>query len=287
MTQQARKTESSVENAETMQLHPITLAFHGTQSHLEKPFLDDYFIGSLPIVRFSCFVAILLYALFGILDAFIVPEKKIIFWLYRYAFFCPLSLVILLLSFSALFKKVMQPLLACMGIIAGAGIIMMILLAPPPASFSYYAGLILIFMMLYTVVKLRFIWASCTCWFLVFLYEYAAIYLVETPIPILINNNFFFIGANLIGMFACYAIEHYTRRDFFLKSLLHKEREHVRNARDMLEEKVQERTSQLVLANARITQEMNERIQAEEENKLIQAQLLRHQKMDLVSIPCC
>lgn len=284
MILQAKKTESSVENAETMQLHPVTLAFHGTQSHLEKPFLDDYFIGSLPIVRFSCFVAILIYALFGILDAFIVPEKKIIFWLYRYAFFCPLALGIFFLSFSALFKKVMQPLIACMGILGGAGIIVMILLAPPPASFSYYAGLILTFMMLYTVVKLRFVWASCTCWFLVFLYEFAAIYLVETPVPILINNNFFFIGANLIGMFSCYAIEYSARRDFFLKCLLQKEREHVRNARDILEEKVQERTSQLVLAHARITQEMKERIQTEEENKLIQIQLLRHQKMESLGL---
>ncbi len=284
MNKQVAKTEVPGESTEKMHLHLITLAFSGTQSHLEKPFLDDYFIRSLPIVRFSCFAAFILYGLFGILDAYLAPEQKNIFWLYRYAFFCPLIFGIFLFSFSALFKKVMQPLLFCMGILAGAGIIMMILLAPPPVNFSYYAGLILVFMMVYTVMKVRFLWACGTCWLLVFLYEYAAICIAETPLPILINNNFFFISASLLGMISCYSIEHYSRRDFFMKTLLNEERENVRNARDMLEERVQERTIQLVEANLQITREMNERIQTEEENRLIQEKLSRHQKMESLGL---
>lgn len=284
MKKQTGKTGLPGESTERMHLHPFTLSFQGDQSHLEKPFFDDYFAGSLFIIRFSCFVALLMYGLFGILDAYLVPEQKNIFWIIRYGFFCPLSLGLFLFTFSALFKKVMQPLIALWGVVAGAGIIMMILLAPPPVSFSYYAGLILIFMMAYTVVKLRFIWACATCWLLVFLYEYAALSIVETPTPVFVNNNFFFIGANLIGMLSCYAIEYYARRDFFLKTLLHEEQDRVRNARDMLEERVQERTSQLVEANTRITREMKERIQAEKEHRRLQAQLLRHQKMESLGL---
>ena len=284
MKKQTGRSKRPLERTEKMSLHPITLAFRGTQSHLEKPFLDDYFIRSLPIVRFACFVTFLLYGLFGILDAYLVPEQKKIFWLYRYAFFCPLTLGIIFFSFSSLFKKVMQPVLACSGILAGGGIIMMILLAPPPANYSYYAGLILIFMMAYTVIKIRFLWACGTCWFLILLYEFTAIGIVDTPILILINNNFFFIGANLIGMIASYSMEHYSRRDFYMKTLLNEKREHIRNARDMLEERVHERTSQLVEANKRIIREMNERIQAEEENTLIQAQLSRQQKMESLGL---
>lgn len=267
-----------------MQLHPITLAFRGTQGHLEKQFLDDYFIGSLPIVRFACLLGFVLYAFFGILDAYLIPEKKQLFWLFRYVIFCPLALGTFFFSFSPLFKRAMQPLVACMGFLAGIGIIMMILLAPPPANFSYYAGLILVCMMLYTVIKLRFIWACSTCWLLVFIYEYVTLSVIETPVFFLINNNFFFIGANLIGMLSCYTIERYIRRDFFLKTLLHTEQEHVRNARNMLEKRVQQRTIQLVEANSRITQEMNERMEAEAENKLIQTRLLRHQKMESLGL---
>ena len=174
----------------------------------------------------------------------------------------------------------MQPLLAGSGVVAGIGVIMMVLIAPPPVCFSYYAGLILIFMMLYTVIKLRFIWASVGCWLLVVLYELAAIFLSETPVKILINNNFFFIGANFIGMFAAYAIEYYARRDFFLKNLLEVERAKVIQARDLLEERVQERTEQLFAMNVKLQQEMVEHQQAEAEKRQIQQQLIRHQKME-------
>ena len=99
MNKKAGKSETPVENAEKMRLHPITLAFCGSQSHLEKPFLDDYFIGSLPIVRFACLLAFFLYALFGILDAYLIPDKKHIFWIFRYMAFCPLALGAFFLSF--------------------------------------------------------------------------------------------------------------------------------------------------------------------------------------------
>ncbi|MCD6533121.1 MAG: response regulator [Deltaproteobacteria bacterium] len=178
----------------------------------------------------------------------------------------------------------MQPLLAGSGVVAGIGVIMMVLIAPPPVCFSYYAGLILIFMMLYTVIKLRFIWASVGCWLLVVLYELAAIFLSETPVKILINNNFFFIGANFIGMFAAYAIEYYARRDFFLKNLLEVERAKVIQARDLLEERVQERTEQLFAMNVKLQQEMVEHQQAEAEKRQIQQQLIRHQKMESIGL---
>ena len=178
----------------------------------------------------------------------------------------------------------MQPIISGLGFLAGAGVIIMIILAPPPVSYSYYAGLILIFMAIYTVSRLRFIWASTTCWLLVVLYKYAAIAIVDTPTLILINNNFFFLGANLIGMFSCYTIEYATRRNFFMRTLLQEEREHVQHAKHMLEKRVTERTTQLVDANISITREMNERIQAEEEKRQIQIQLVRHQKMESLGL---
>jgi signal transduction histidine kinase len=284
MKERTKMTEPSVIDMEMMDLHPVSLTFRGSQRHLEKSFLDEYFIASLPIVRFATVLSLVLYALFGILDAYLFPEKKYIIWLFRYGIFCPLAVVTIILSFFPVFKKVMQPLVAFLGILSGIGIIMMILLAPPPANSSYYAGLILVFMMMYTVIKLRFIWASCTCWLLIFIYEYTTIGLMETPVSIVINNNFFIIGANLIGMLSCYSIERSARRDFFLKTLLHKEQEQVRNAKEFLEERIEDRTAELVEANKRITREMKERVEAEKENKLIQAQLARHQKMESLGL---
>ena len=284
MEKQVERIAMSESGTEKMYLHPITLAFYRGQRHLEKPFLDDYFVASLPIFRFSCFFGLLIYAAFGLLDAWLIPDKKYIFWLLRYAVVCPLTLGIFLFSFSPFFKRVMQPLLVGWGLVGGGGIIMMIIIAPPPVSFSYYAGLILVFMMAYTVIKLRFIWASACCWLLVILYEFAAIFLSQTPVKILVNNNFFFIGANLIGMVAGYAIEYYARRDFFLKKLLEVEREKVQQARDLLEERVQERTAQLFETNVLLQQEMVEHQRVEDERRQAQEQLIRHQKMESIGL---
>ncbi|MCD6533120.1 MAG: hypothetical protein J7L25_03460 [Deltaproteobacteria bacterium] len=79
MKKQVAQTVNSDSVSEKMSLHLITLAFCRGQGHLEKPFMDDYFVASLPIVRFSCFFACLIYASFGLLDALLIPEKKYIF----------------------------------------------------------------------------------------------------------------------------------------------------------------------------------------------------------------
>jgi class 3 adenylate cyclase len=61
-------------------------------------------------------------------------------------------------------------------------------------------------------------------------YEFASIVMKqllasETGIVIFTMHNFFFIGANVIGMFASYALERYTRRDFIQKYTIQAQRD--------------------------------------------------------------
>ena len=167
----------------------LTLSF---PKDLEKAFQDSYFQNSLRQVRVALLLGLLLYSVFGILDAWLVPEAKHKLWFIRYAIFAPYVIAVYLLSFSPHFKKYMQISIAFGVLIAGLGITVMILIAPYPASYSYYAGLLLVFIYGYTFVKLRFVWASLAGWLIVFAYEIAAIWLSPTPIPILVSNNFFF-----------------------------------------------------------------------------------------------
>jgi diguanylate cyclase (GGDEF)-like protein len=150
--------------------------------------------------------------------------------LIRFVIICPVFLGIFLTSFSKSFERYMQPLLAGGCILCGAGIVCMIVIAPTPVNYSYYAGLILVFMWDYTFIRMRFLWASLSGWVQVVLYEIAAIWIIPTPFSVLLSNNFFFISANVIGMLACYSIEFYARRDFFLTQQLEMEEEALRDS---------------------------------------------------------
>ncbi|MCP4718292.1 MAG: PAS domain S-box protein [Desulfobacteraceae bacterium] len=230
-----------------MHLHPFTLHFSGTIKHLERVYQQKYLKNSLAHIRIALVLGCLIYAIFGVLDAILLPDEKYFIWAIRYLIVCPSILLVFLLSRFKIVQQWIQQILAGLIVIAGGGIIMMILIAPPPVSYSYYAGLILIFIFGYTFMRTRFIWASLGAWMVVLLYEIAAIAIVQTPWPIIINNNFFFISANIIGMLACYSIELYDRRAFFLTQLLTEEKEKVRRANQNLESRVKKRTTQLEL----------------------------------------
>jgi signal transduction histidine kinase/ActR/RegA family two-component response regulator len=167
-------------------------------------------------------------------------------------------------------------------LISGLGITAMILIAPYPASYSYYAGLLLVFIYGYTFVKLRFIWASMTGWLIVAAYEIAAVWISPTPIPILINNNFFFLSGNILGMFACYSIEYHSRRRFMDSCLLEAQKKKVTEANQELENRVQDRTAQLAKTNEDLKQEIVERKRSEKERRYLEAQLAKSQKMEAI-----
>jgi len=261
------------------QVNWLTLSF---PKNLEKAFQDSYFQNSLRQVRIALLLGLFLYSVFGILDAWLVPEAKHKLWLIRYAIFAPYVIAVYLLSFSPHFKKYMQISIAFGVLIAGLGITVMILIAPYPASHSYYAGLLLVFIYGYTFVKLRFVWASSAGWLIVLAYEIAAIWLSPTPIPILVNNNFFFLSANILSMFACYSIEYYLRRNFMQARLLESEKRKVTEANQELENRVQKRTSQLVKTNKELTQEIVDRKRAEKDQRRLERQLRKSQKMEAI-----
>jgi len=164
----------------------------------------------------------------------------------------------------------------------GIMIIYMIVIAPYPANYSYYAGLLLAFLYGYSFIKLRFIWASVTGWLIVIAYEIAAVWISHTPIPILINNNFFFLTGNIFGMFAGYSIEYYLRRDFFRACLLEAEKKKVTAINLELENRVEERTAQLKKTNQELKQEITERKRTEEERRYLETQLRKSQKMEAI-----
>src|SRR4030042_3887338 len=84
----------------------------GFSEGLEKIFYDDFYRTSLDIVRIALLLHIALYALFGILDVWIVPLSKTGVWIIRYSIVCPLLIIVLVLTFFDIFKRYMQIILS-------------------------------------------------------------------------------------------------------------------------------------------------------------------------------
>jgi signal transduction histidine kinase len=181
---------------------------------LEPGFTEYHVEHSLPYTRLALILAVVLYALFGILDHFIVPGVAGWIWVIRYAIVCPAVLIVLRLTFTRWFKPVMQPVLSGLAVVAGLGIVAMIAIAPQATGYLYYAGLLLVIPWAYTVLQLRFSYATQACLIIIIGYELVAIVPKHTPAKMLVTSNFFLLSAVIIGMVAGYAIESGFRTHF-------------------------------------------------------------------------
>ncbi|OHD62812.1 MAG: hypothetical protein A2176_02935 [Spirochaetes bacterium RBG_13_51_14] len=191
---------------------------------LENVFYEDFYLASLNIVRVALILHIALYALFGILDIWIVPLHKNIVWAIRFIVVCPVLIIVLILTFYSFFKRHMQIILSGVSFLSGFGIVLMIGFSiESELGFKfYYAGLMLVLMWVYALARIRFNYGTATSWLITISYEIVAIVannMLQTleNITVFINNNFFFISANIIGMFASFTIEWYMRKNFLLR----------------------------------------------------------------------
>ncbi|PKN20869.1 MAG: hypothetical protein CVU71_03570 [Deltaproteobacteria bacterium HGW-Deltaproteobacteria-6] len=242
-------------NQSVMNLHLLTLKFSGDSADLEKPFQREYFRASLPHNRAALIIGLLFYSAFGILDLLLMPEHKSTIWLIRFAVVGPALIGTFLLSFSRSFQWYINPLMTFVSLVAGGGIIWMVFIAPQPVNYYYYAGVMLVFIWTYTFVRIPFLWASFAGWVLVVLYEISAIWISPTPFSVLINNNFFFISANVMGMIACYSLEYYARRNFFLMQQTETDRERI----NCINRELESRTVAYQIVNRTLEEEIDER----------------------------
>jgi signal transduction histidine kinase/ActR/RegA family two-component response regulator len=272
----------SFDNQDPLSLSFLTLSYTGSLKQYEKGFQEDYFERSLKPFRFSLFLSMVFYGAFAFLDAVTVPTLKEVFWLIRFGIVFPVLTGVYIFSYSRFFKKYMQFVISCIMFITGFGIIIMIIYAAQVENYSYYAGLILIFIFGYTFIRARFIYASIAGWSIVILYEISAIWLSHTPPVILVNNNYFFISSNIIGMFISYFLELSARKEFYMRILLEQEKENVKTANNALEKRVIERTQQLSDANIDLKKEIEIRQKFERERADLEKKLFQLQKMETI-----
>jgi class 3 adenylate cyclase len=201
-------------------------------AEIEAEFREDYQANTISTTRLALVLGLILYSLFGILDIYAIPVSKDIVWIIRYGIVAPVILIALIASFNPVLQKYTQPLMCLVVAVSGLGIVAMISITRE-AEFGnrfYFTGLILISMWGYSLSRLRFWYAVLANLIIMVGYELGSIFVKqllasETGMVIFTMHNFFFLGANVIGMFGSYYLERYTRRDFLQKYTIQAQRD--------------------------------------------------------------
>lgn len=268
--------------APPMKLNPITQAFIGPWKDLERPFIETYTLTSLKQLRITLGLGIILYSFFGGLDYIVAPEIMFKFWIVRFGIVAPSLLFVIVLSYFPVFKKIMQPVITLMILIAGGGIIYMTMIGPTPIIQTYFAGLMLVLMIGSSVVRARFLWAASAGFTLTLGYLAATVSMANLPLHVIFVNNYFCFAALFIGMLASYNLEFYARRDYYMSHLLKIEQEKVQTANQQLEQTVEKRTAMLVHANEELRNEVKIHQQLDEDKDQLEDQLRQAQKMEAI-----
>ncbi len=262
MTIPSSGTESDRTNP-GMNFNLYNLEFNGSHRELEKPFSKFYFQISIFQVRLAIFSAIILCSVYGIYDYWSGAAQNTVIWIARFVVMIPACVVVFALSFNKKFKHWMQPILSTGILVAGAAMISMIVAAPTNLRFAYLAGFVQIVFYTCTLLRIRFIWAASVTWMLVLLYTAMDIWTIKSEPSLLLANLFFLTGTALMGMMASYAIEYYTRREFFLLHQLKLKSNQLSAANQHLEQRVNQRTKDLARLNASLKVQIGKQKAAE------------------------
>ena len=278
--------------SDNFHLNPFTLKFSGQLKDLEDAFLDDFARKSLTRVRACIVLGLLLFVGFGPLDLYLVPEAAKRIFVVRYVVMTPFLLLMLPLSYRPWIHQYLQPIISAVIVLCGLAIICIALLVPTYFYMQAYTiSLIFIFLVIFSILPARFVWATGASLFLLAAFNLAMFFFSDMSVRDLFTIDCFFWGIILTGMFACYSMEHSIRKDFFLSDLLEKEREKIYQINSELEESqeeileinnnlenlVEERTAELLRKNEALEREIEER-------ERLQKKMLRAERMEALGI---
>ena len=213
----------------TLQLQDARLLGSGLRfaPPLELEFRRESDQASLAIVRWGIVLGIVLYALFGILDGYMLPDTHGFARMVRFAVVIPFLVGVLALTFAPRIEEILAPTLVTTALVLAGGILAMMWVSRPdePGFRHYYTGLMLVLIWVGTFAQLRFRPVVGTVAAILAGYAWVAVARqamtrggMENPsTPVFINNSFFLASAAILAVFSTYAFDA-SRRDRFLQT---------------------------------------------------------------------
>ncbi len=203
--------------SQQLRLGRFTLAF--PTRDLRDEYNAQFWLSSREVVRFSLLLATALYLLFGFLDRRIIPEVADRFMVIR-VIVALFLLGVFAFSFRPTFRRYFQGAMILSVFATGGGVLAMIAASDQMGGYRYYAGLMLVVMFGQSMLRLRFVHATGATFVIILAYELLDIFVVGAPADIVLNNTFFLVSANILGMFTSYGIEFYLKTVFWQRRQL-------------------------------------------------------------------
>lgn len=188
-----------------------TLSLRFDDPELESEFVADHRRDSRWQVRLAIAVAVIVYGAFAWLDVWMAPDLAGVFLTIRI-----LVAAVFGLALAVTFAPVgltTREVFICLGILAAAvGILRMMELATAVVAVRYFSGLLLVILAAHSMFRLRFQTAMLVSLLVVAAWTIQTALRGETQWWEYLNGQFFLVAAVILGMFASYSIERFSRR---------------------------------------------------------------------------
>ncbi len=174
--------------------------------------------------RLALALGVVMYMVFVFLDVWMIPDVSAqVLWIR--AAVTSLMVIVLGLSYTKYFTPILQQVLyTIVALAASIGIIIMIALTNSPGGKYYFSGIMLVVVWQFIFLGLRTQNATGAFIVIMIVYNIVAIQIRPEPATVVINNNFFIIGAGIICFFQCLTIER-QRIAIFQSTLMIKQAE--------------------------------------------------------------
>jgi len=189
------------------------------KKELEEKFKQYYFTRIKRLMKYTIILGILIYLIFGALDLLTYKEYLLDLYLIRYVLG---GIPVISLGLSVLKAKretTIQILFTLSLFAAGLSIIAMMFKVNDPSN-RYYAGLTVVLLFSYIATGLRFKYTLLIGWGLIVIYLISSLFFMKVNPIFQINNIFFLIFFNIIGMISSYWFEKHQRNLFLLSNLI-------------------------------------------------------------------
>jgi len=192
--------------------HWFTLRFRDPK--VEDAFAENNYARQIGITRLSVSGGAVLFALFGLLDIYIIPDVLYEAWILRFGLVCPALFILVALSYTPIVTHRNTGWLSFVMLIPGLAITVMTAIADAPGAYLYYGGLVVAIGYSNCLWRLSYIYSTMVSLITICTYEWVVLFLNPVPADILISNTTFLASAVGISMFLNYVQETQLRTSF-------------------------------------------------------------------------